>query len=137
MPDKWTRNDNASTEEWRRNLEAGIYGYISQYAYSETYCWQAVRGDFRLSGLAEGKEAAIQTAEETLALPIDEFNRRVTVNLIGELREVERKIHALSPNMDILPGYQAGFEAGAADIKRRIAAAMDEDLSNKQGAARG
>ena len=126
MQEAWTQDQTARTDSWDWKIEARTYGYVTQYAGSESYCWQAVRGDFRLAGIEVGRGAAMNRAEETLALPIDEFNQRVTVELINDLRKIERDILRLSPATEILPGYHAGYEAGASDVRRRIAEALDE-----------
>jgi len=126
MHDAWAQDKKADTDCWDLEIGERIYGHITQYAGSERYCWQAVRGDFRLAGIEVGREAAANLAEETLALPVDEFNRRVTVELIDDLRKIERDILRLSPAAEILPGYHAGYEAGASDVRRRIAEALDE-----------
>lgn len=51
-----------------------------------------------------------------MALPIEEFNRRVTAELIDDLRKIERDIMRLSPATDLLPGYHAGYEAGTEEL---------------------
>lgn len=125
MQNAWKQNEQADTDQWDWEISDRTYSHITQYAGKNSYCWQAVRGDFRLSGIAIGRDAAISQAEEIMTLPVDEFNRRVTVELIDKFREIERDILRLSPSTDLLPGYHAGYEAGSADIRRRIAAAMD------------
>lgn len=126
MQEAWKKDAKAETDCWDLEIEERVYGHITQYAGSDRYCWQAVRSDFRLSGIVAGREAAANAAEETLALPIEEFNRRVTAELIDDLRKIERDILRLSPAAEILPGYHAGYEAGAADVRRRITDALDE-----------
>jgi len=121
----WKQNTEADTDQWNLEIADRIYCHITQYAGTASYCWQAVRSDFRLLGIAVGRDAAISQAEEIIALPIDEFNRRVTIELIDKFREIERDILRLSPSTDLLPGYHAGYTAGIADIRRRIAAAID------------
>lgn len=125
MQNAWKQNTQTDTDQWDWEIADRTYGLITQYAGTDRYCWQAVRSDFRLSGIAVGRDAAISQAEEIMALPVDEFNRRVTVELIDKLREVERDILRLSPSTDLLPGYHAGYEDGVADVRRRIAAAID------------
>jgi hypothetical protein len=125
MQNTWKQNTEAATDQWDWEIADRTYGHITQYTGSDRYCWQAVRGDFRLAGTAVGRDASISQAEEIMALPIDEFNRRVTVELIDQLRKTERDILRLSPSAEILPGYHAGYEAGVADIRRRITAAID------------
>lgn len=127
MTDKWTQKQRADDlDSWKWNVADGIYGLAIQYANTDDYNWQAVRGAFRLSGIEEGRTAAMHMAEEILALPTEEFNRRVAVELFDRLKEIERNIHTLYPSADILPGYHAGYEAGVADTKRRIVEAMVE-----------
>ncbi|MFH2082051.1 MAG: hypothetical protein ABIK08_11270 [Pseudomonadota bacterium] len=123
-PAEWEQDVNADTDTWNRRSATGTRCHISQYAGSDRYFWQTVRGDFRISGAVLGRLAAMNAAEETMALPVEEFNRQVTADLIDDLRRIERDILRLSPNTEILPGYHAGYEAGVADIKRRIEAAI-------------
>ena len=125
MHEGWVQNTKAETDQWDRVFAERTYCHISQYSGSEEYCWQAVRGDFRLAGLARGRETAMERAEEIMALSIEEFNLKVTADLIDDLRKIERDIMRLSPTTKLLPGYHAGYEAGIADVKRRIAAAID------------
>lgn len=125
MQNAWKQNTQAETDQWDWEIADRTYCHITQYAGTDRYCWQTVRSDFRLSGIETGRDAAMTQAEEIMALPIDEFNRRVTVELIDKLREIERDILRLSPSTDLLPGYHAGYEAGAADVRRRIAVAID------------
>ncbi|MDT3708135.1 MAG: hypothetical protein ROZ09_15035 [Thiobacillus sp.] len=125
MHEDWKQNLKAETDQWDRIFAERTYCHVTQYSGSDSYCWQTARGDFRLAGVIRGRDAAMRQAEETMALPIDEFNRRVTAELIDDLRKIERDIMRLSPATDLLPGYHAGYEAGAADVKRRIAAAIE------------
>lgn len=85
-----------------------------------------MRSGSRLAGVVTGREAAANAAEETLALPVEEFNGRVTAQLMDDLWKIERDILRLSPAAEILPGYHAGYEDGAADVRRRITEALDE-----------
>lgn len=123
-PSQWVKDDRAATDEWNRQISFRIYGYIHQYPNSNSYCWQAVRGDFRLSAIVDGREAAMAAADSTLALPVQEFNDKVAEELVLELRETERNILLLRPDTCILPGYHAGYEQGMADMKRRIEEAI-------------
>lgn len=125
--DQWERDQSAETDQWRRAFAPRIYCVVTQYSGSDDYCWQAVRGDARLAGVVQGQLAAMNQAEEIMALPIEEFNRRVVSDLMDDLRKIERDILRLSPSADLIPGYHAGYEAGVADVKRRIAAAIDLD----------
>lgn len=124
---EWEQDIKADTETWNRRFATGTRCHISQYAGRDMFFWQAVRGDFRISGAVMGRLAAMNAAEEIMALPVEEFNRQVASDLINDLRRIERDILRLSPNTEILPGYHAGFAAGVADVKRRIAAAIDLD----------
>lgn len=110
---------------YERTIDARTYCAITNYAGSDDYCWHVIRGDARLHAIIHGSEAAMKKADEIMALPIDEFNARAVAVLINEIREIERQIMRIGPHADILPGYQAGYEAGIADIKRKIAAAID------------
>jgi hypothetical protein len=121
----WIQEHGASTDTWRLGLDSVTYALIIQYAGTDQYCWQAVRGDFRLSGIASGRAAAMSRGEEHIGLPPEEFNRLVAVDLMDNLRKIERDILRVAPGMAVLPGYHAGYEDGASDIRRRIAAAID------------
>lgn len=127
----WVQNTEHPTDQWdivisgSIYLDNRIYGHITQYEGSDSYCWQAVRGEDRLSGIAVGREAAMAMAEETLALPVEEFNSRIVAEYVDTLRALEKKILRLSPASDLLPGYHAGYEAGAADIKRRLSTLLE------------
>lgn len=128
MKNTWKQMPDAATDEWDWVISGDSRCHATQYAGTENYCWQGVRGDFRLSGIVVGREAAMERAEEIIALPIEEFNRRVVVELMAKLHEIERDITRLSPSTDILPGYAAGYEAGISAIKCRISAAMNEGV---------
>lgn len=111
--------------DYERRIDATTSCAISNYEGSDDYFWQAVRGDARLHAIARGREVAMQKADEMIALPIEEFNARAVEKLVEDLREIELAIMRLAPSHEILPGYHAGYEAGVADIKRKIAAAID------------
>lgn len=124
----WTeRKDRPG--EWERQIDATTYCAITNYSGSDDYCWHAVRGKARLHGITRGSEASMRHADEIMALPVDEFNARAVANLLDELREIERTILSIAPSAEILPGYQAGYENGAADVKRALAAAIGLDVS--------
>lgn len=125
MHDDWKQNPDAETDRWDRRFAGAVHCLVTQYAGSADYCWQTVRGNYRIYGIARGRDSAMQRAEETMALPIDEFNQVVAAELVDKLREIERDLLRLSPTAAIIPGYHAGYEAGVADVKRRIAAAID------------
>ena len=71
----------------------------------------------------------MESAEDTLALPIGEFNRRVVEDLVDDLRKIERDILRLAPDSALLPGYQAGFQAGLTEMKGRITVAMEDSTT--------
>lgn len=120
----WQQKTKADTETWERRLDFHTYGIVSNYQGTNTYCWQAVRGDFRLSGVIEGADAGMTQADATLDLPIDEYNARVANEVRKDLLELERKLLRLLPDGRLLPGYHAGYEAGMAETKRKIEAAL-------------
>ena len=117
---EWVQDHKASKETWNREDGAGGYCYIGKYIGSGGYNWQAWRGEIRLSGSADSREAAMQLADEMIALPVEEFNERGLIDLVDNLRRIEQKIARLSPTASILPGYHTGYEAGLAEAKRRI-----------------
>ena len=127
----WMLNPEAATDEWRREVAPRVSCMVSQYEGTDNYFWQAARADDRLSGIARGKLTAMLQAEDTMALPIEEFNRLLAAKLIEEFQQMERDILRLSPSTDLIPGYHAGYEAGVADVKRRIAAAIDLDTEGQ------
>jgi len=133
MHEDWKQNLKADTDQWDRVFAERIYCHVTQYSGSDSYCWQTARGDFRLAGVVRGRDAAMQQAEETMALPVEEFNRRVTAELIDDIRKIERDIMRLSPTTELLPGYHAGYEAGTEDFKRRIAAAIEGHNASHEG----
>lgn len=114
MDTTWTRDDHNSRFEVFVRGEYGDdqQGYVAQYEGSNRYNWQAIRGEFRLSGIVEGAAAAMEMCDVTLALPVEEFNARVAADLIAEMRVKEAQIQLLMPNTTILPGYEAGVMAG-------------------------
>lgn len=105
------------------------YGHVHEYHPEQlragSCCWQAVRNRFRLSGVVTGVDAAKAEAERALALPIDEFNRLVVEDLRNDIKKLERDILTLAPETNLLPGYHAGYEAGTADMKRKVAAVLE------------
>lgn len=125
MHDDWKQNQNAETDSWNRVFESGDGTHVSMYVGTNRYYWMARRGDYRLSGVETGRDAAIEQAEAAIAMPIGEFNQRVANKLIVQLHEIESDLMRLCPNTDLLLGYHTGYEAGASDVKRRIYAAMD------------
>lgn len=120
----WKQNLEAPTDQWDRHDESGDCGYISKYKGSDDYYWQTVRNNFRLAGIVVGREAAIAAADAKLALPIDDFNALVAADLIKNLRKLEQDLLILQPGGDYLPGYQAGYKAGQAAMKRKIEAVL-------------
>ena len=124
MQGTWEQNTKAETDQWDLNIDHKTYCHITQYKGRDDYCAQAVRGDFRLAEIVQGREAAMKFAEETMSLPIEEFNRRVTAELIDDLRKIERQIIQLSPNTHLMPGYHIGFEDGIEHMQNKIAKAI-------------
>lgn len=126
MQATWIQDMTAATDQWRFLVDGcDTYGYIHNYAGSNDYCWQAIRGGARVSGITKGREASMAKAEEMLSLPVEDFNVIASADLLERLHELEREIVALQPCSKYLPGYRAGYEAGAADVKRRISYALD------------
>lgn len=123
MPNTWEQDVHAIAEQWDFVIADGIYGHITNYAGTDDYCWQAVRNEFRLAGIIAGRDAAMRQSEEIMALPIEEFNRRIIIDLTVEFRRIERDILRLSNSQSpyLIPGYHAGFKDGVADVKSRIA----------------
>lgn len=126
MTHEWKRDHEAATDTRTCRIEDCVLGYISQYPDINRYNWQAIRGQFRLTGIEADSDAAIACAEEALALPIEEFNRLVAKDLIDDFQRIERDILLLSPGTKLLPGYRAGYDAGVADIKRKVASALGD-----------
>ena len=124
MDTTWIRDDHETRFEvfHRGTTYEEPKGYVAQYEGSKRYNWQAIRGEFRLSGIVEGAATAMEICDVTLALPVEEFNARVAENLIAEMREKEAQILILMPNTTILPGYEAGVMAG---YKKARAAVMN------------
>lgn len=127
---KWVQDPaNPRNTDW--NITENVtYGHVHEYHPEAlgggSCCWQAVRNRrFRLSGIVSSVGAAQAEAERILALPKEEFNRLVVEDLMNDIKRLERDILALAPEASLLPGYQAGFEAGAADMKRKVAAALE------------
>lgn len=121
----WTQDTAARTDTWDRDITHRTYCHIAQYEGTDRYCWQAVQGDYRLSGIETGREAAMAQADATMALPADEFNAQVAADLKETLLDIERKLLNLEPASTLLPGYHAGFEAGFAHARRKIGEALD------------
>lgn len=132
MNTTWTQRTDADTDTWERRIDGGLC-YVTQYKGSTSYNWQFWRGRHGLSGVVDAHDAAISKteamaqAEAMEKLPVDEFNARVVADLVSDMHKIERDIASLSPTAAILPGYHAGYEAGVADTKRMIAAAIDID----------
>lgn len=125
MTNGWNKRQDRDTDDWERKTGTDDYCAITQYEGTHSYCWHAVRGEARLHGVIYGRDAAMQQADAIMALPVEEFNARAVAKLIDELRELEGRILRLAPTSSVLPGYHAGFEAGAANVKRTIATALD------------
>ena len=123
----WTKDTDAKTDRWERELGHQVRGHIIQYEGTDRYCWQAVRGEYRLADIVTGRDAAMAQADATLALPIDEFNARVSADLEEDLRKIVRNLLVINPTASVLPGYHAGYEAGVVDMRRRVAQAIELD----------
>lgn len=121
---EWVVDANAPTDQRRRRIAWQEYGYISKYEGSENYNWQTRRGDGHLSGIVTGAEAAMAHADAMLALPVEEFNAMAAIGLRDEIANLEKKLLALQPGADLLPGYHAGFEAGMAAMKAKVEAVL-------------
>lgn len=126
MQTEWTPRAG-SDDTWERKIDEQAYCYAHQYAGSNKFNWQAVRGLDRLSGIVGDRDSAMAHADAAIALPVDEFNARLLAELADELRDIERKIARLSPTTDILPGYHAGYADGMDAMKRKIEAAMEPE----------
>lgn len=138
MEQTWQQDPKADTDQWYLRIDGhDVYGHVSNYAGSDRYWWQVVRGDnrFYVSGIVVGRDAAMAKAVELLAVPLDDFNAIVAGNLREKLFEFEQQLLALQPDSHLLPGYHAGYEAGVAEVKRRIAAAIDGDPDTTESAA--
>ncbi len=120
----WQQDTTAKTDEWRKYIREGTRCRATQYEGSNQYCWQVYRDDFYQGGIVTGRDAAMAKADEMLALPIEEYNALVAVELKKDMRDLERKLLKLQPDADILPGYHLGYEAGVADTKRKIEAVL-------------
>lgn len=129
MLSEWTKRPGAENDDWERDLGAGTYCAVTQYAGSDDYCWHVHRAGARLHGVIRGREYAMQHADAIMALPVYEFNARAVAKLIDELREIETSILRLAPDAAVLPGYHAGFEDGAADTRRKILAVLNDEQS--------
>ncbi|MDZ4255639.1 MAG: hypothetical protein U1A72_23975, partial [Sulfuritalea sp.] len=132
----WKRDESSTNDTWHLTFNGRARGYVSKYGLEygygpadRGYNWQAIRDDERISGSAPDAETAIARTEEILALPVEEFNRRVAKNLVDEFRQIEQRILRLAPETDLLPGYQAAYEAAVADIRRKIVTAIGLDDS--------
>ena len=124
MTNTWQKDTNAATDHWRRRIDFDTYAIITQHEDRTDYCWQAVRGDFRISSIVEGRTPAMSMADSAIDLPIDEFNAIVAADLRADLKAIEKKLLILQPDTTLLPGFHAGYEAGAEDMKRKIAAVL-------------
>lgn len=122
----WTQDVTAKTDRWNISMpDAGGHAYICQYEGRDDYYWMAYRLGGEMSGIVVGREAAMRTAAEMMAMPIDAFREQVVAELRDKLRGIERDILRVMPAAEILPGYQAGFEAGYAACRQRIETALN------------
>lgn len=121
----WIQDTSKDDDWWMLELEPRVYAIIAQSTFDSSYCWQAVRGDYRIVDTEIGREAAAQRAEEALSLPIGEFNNRVAADLIEQLHRLEEKLFALNPKMKSSPGYQVGYADGMAACREKITQALE------------
>lgn len=121
----WIQRQGTPTETWERRDKGGkIIAYVSKYAGSDGFNWQAIRGAGHRSESALTREAAMTCADAALAMPIDEFNAAAVAELWEDIQELEQKILALCPGTPLLPGYQAGYAAGLVEARRRVNEAL-------------
>lgn len=120
----WAQDRADKKDKWDRTDTNGTRGYVRKFEHAYGYFWQAERNDYRLTGSGVDREAAMAKADEAMALPTDEFNRRICENLMIDIRRIERAILQLSPHTDLLPGYHAGYEAGLAHARQLVASAL-------------
>lgn len=92
---------------------------------SNSWHWQAARGEERLSGNTFSEDMAKQDAEQAMALPIEEFNRQVAEKLTRDIEALAARVIALCPTATVLPGYQAGYEA----CRLRFLSVLQEGLA--------
>lgn len=121
----WTQDITAKTDTWDREISHTVYCHVTNYEGTDRYCWQAVRGEYRIADIVTGREAAMAQADATMALSRDEFNAIVSADLTEAMREIERKLLAINPTMSVLPGYHSGFKAGFAHARGLIDLALD------------
>ncbi len=121
----WTQDTAARTDTWDRDISHRTYCHIAQYEGTDRYCWQAVHGDYRLSGIEPGREAAMAQADATMALPLDEFNAQVSAAIKETMADLERKLLNIDPTAALLPGYHIGFQDGIAHARRLVGEALD------------
>lgn len=121
----WIQRQDAPKETWEREDEGGnIIGYVSKYAGSDGFNWQAIRTDARLGGSAPSSPWAMGLADAALAMPIEQFYAAAASELLKEIQELEQKILALCPDTPLLPGFQAGYAAGLEEARRRVTEAL-------------
>ena len=125
----WKRDETVATHEvyfLGEPYNSREYGYVGQYAGSNRFNWQAIRGDFRIGGIEEGAAAAMACCEATLALPMEEYNARVADELLRDLSEIEKKLMRIRPSV-LMPGWSAGFDAGYENARNLIINALGAD----------
>lgn len=112
----------AGSGEYRRELALTVRGYVTPATYRNNYHWQAWRGEGCVSGFTDSADEAMRRADEQLARPIEEFNADCLVELLEELRELERKILSIAPTRELLPGVESVRQA----VRAAIATGKDE-----------
>lgn len=121
----WQQDTDADTDAWRRRIRSSTYCRIIQYAGTDNYYWATTRNDFRLSGITKGRDSAMADADRHMDMPIESFNSMVAAEMIDKLREIEKDLLRLQPDINLLPGYHAGYEAGAEETRQRVAAVLN------------
>lgn len=121
----WIQRQDAPTETWDwKSEDRSASGYVSKYAGSAGFNWQAIRGDERISGSASTSQEGMAAADAVLALSIEQFNVLATGELLKEIQKLEQRILAIRPDTPWLPGFQAGYAAGLEEARRRVTEAL-------------
>lgn len=121
----WTKRQNAAEDIWDYlSTDGSARGYVSKYAGSDGFNWQAIRGGERVSGSAPTSQEGMAAADAVLALSIEQFNVLVTGELLKKIQELEQRILSIRPETPLLPGYQAGYAAGLEEARRRVTEAL-------------
>lgn len=125
----WQRDESETRRAtyYRGGRHAQRGGYVGQYEGTNSYNWQDIRYEHRLSGIAEGADAAMAACDASMALADEEFNARVAASIITELKRLEKNLLELQPNTTLLTGYHTGFEAGFAKARESVFAALERE----------